>query len=57
VTAVLDRGLRVLSLVEHDWTVWPRFPWLVETADDRWETPADRPRVPLTFTLLAGRPV
>ena len=56
VTAVLDHGLRVVTLTEHDWTVWPRFPWLVETGDHRWATPPDRPRVPLTFTLLAARP-
>lgn len=56
VTAVLDHGLRVVSLIEHDWTVHQRFPWLVETGNHRWEIPADRPRVPLTFTLLAERP-
>ena len=56
VTAILDHGLRVVSLIEHDWTVWPRFPWLVETVGHRWTTPSDRPRVPLTFTLLAARP-
>jgi SAM-dependent methyltransferase len=56
VTAILDHGLGIVSLIEHDWTVWRRFPWLVETADHRWATPSDRPRVPLTFTLLAARP-
>lgn len=56
VTAVLDRGLQLTRLAEHDWTVWPRFSWLVETADHRWRVPADRPRVPLTFTLVATRP-
>lgn len=55
VTAVVEHGLRVVSLVEHDWTVWPRFSWLVETDDHRWRIPPDRPRVPLTFTLLATR--
>ena len=44
-----------MTLTEHDWTVWPRFPWLIETADHRWETPPDRPRIPLTFTLVATR--
>lgn len=57
VTAVLDKGLRVAALTEHDWTVWPRFPWLVETASHRWAPPPNEPRVPLTFTLLADRPV
>ncbi len=55
VTAVIDHGLRVDTLVEHDWTVWPRFPWLIETPDHRWGPPSDRPRVPLTFTLSATR--
>ena len=55
--ALLDRGMRLLRLDEHDWTVWPRFPWLVETADHRWECPPGRPRMPLTFTILAARDV
>jgi SAM-dependent methyltransferase len=55
VTAVLGQGLRLTSLVEHDWTVWPRFSWLVETGDHRWRVPPDRPRVPLTFTLVAAQ--
>lgn len=56
VTAVLEHGLRLDRLTEHDWTVWPRFPWLVETAHHRWGPPSDKPRVPLSFTLLASRP-
>lgn len=56
VSALLDNGLRVTTLVEHDWTVWPNFPWLVETPDRRWAVPPERPRVPLTFTLLATGP-
>ncbi len=55
VTAVIASGLRVIELTEHDWTVWARFPWLVETDDHRWATPEGRPRVPLSFTLLASR--
>lgn len=55
VTAVIDHGLCVDTLVEHDWTVWSRFPWLIETPDHRWGPPPDRPRVPLTFTLSATR--
>ena len=54
VSALLDQGFRILTLIEHDWTVWPRFRWLVETSDHRWEAPPGRPRVPLTFTLVAA---
>jgi SAM-dependent methyltransferase len=57
VTAVLDCGLQVITLSEHDWTVWPRFPWLVETKDHRWCSSPERPRVPLTFTVVATRPL
>lgn len=56
VSAVIDQGLQVTLLREHDWTVWQRFPWLVATSDGRWAVPPDRPRVPLTFTLTATRP-
>jgi SAM-dependent methyltransferase len=55
VNALIRHGLRLEWLVEHDWTVWPRFPWLVANADGNWTTPPDMPRVPLTFSLLASR--
>jgi SAM-dependent methyltransferase len=55
VAAVLAQGLHLDQLVEHDWTVWPRFPWLIETADRHWKAPPGKPRVPLSFTLLASR--
>ena len=56
VTAVVDHGLRVERLTEHDWTAYPRFPWLVEVGDGRWAVPPDRPRLPLSFSLAASRP-
>lgn len=56
VGALLGNGLRIDGLTEHDWTVYPRFPWLVRGEEDRWVPPPGRPRVPLTFTLLASRP-
>ena len=55
VSAVVDRGLELGRLVEHDWTVWRRFPWLVDLGDGRWGIPGDRPRLPLTFSLLATK--
>jgi hypothetical protein len=32
-----------------------RTPWLVEDGEGRWWPPPDRPRIPLSFTLLASR--
>ncbi len=53
VGALVDRGLRIDSLVEHDWTVHQRFPWLVEAAPGEWTSPPGTPRLPLTFTVVA----
>jgi SAM-dependent methyltransferase len=55
VTALIRHGLRITELTEHDWTVWPRWPWLVRAGEDRWTNPPGMPRVPLTYTLLAER--
>jgi len=56
VGALLDRGLAVERLEEHDWTVFRQFPWLVEAPGGRFEIPAGRPRLPLAFTVIARAP-
>ena len=56
VTALLRHGLRLDWLVEHDWTVWPRYPWLLEDEHGQWSPPPGVPRAPLSYTLLATRP-
>jgi SAM-dependent methyltransferase len=56
VTALIRQGLQLEWLAEHDWTDFPRFPWLVNDHERRWNTPAGTPRVPLTFSLLARKP-
>ena len=56
VTSLIAHGLRLEWLTEHDWTAWPRFPFLVEAAPGRWSTPPNRPRLPLSFSLLATKP-
>jgi hypothetical protein len=56
VTALIRQGLRLESLVEYDWTVWPRWPWLVKVGDGQWAPPPGMGRPPLTFSLLASRP-
>jgi SAM-dependent methyltransferase len=54
-SALIDRGLRIDTLVEHDWTVHRQFPWLVESEPGHWTVPAGWPRLPLTFTVVATR--
>jgi SAM-dependent methyltransferase len=56
ITALIRHGLRLEWIVEHDWTVWPRFPWLEQHREGEWTNPPGMPRVPLSFSLLAGRP-
>ncbi len=53
--ALVGAGLRIDLLDEHDWTSSRRFPWLVETGEEVFETPGGHIRVPLSFTLLATR--
>jgi SAM-dependent methyltransferase len=55
VTALIAHGLRLEWLEEYDWTVWPRFPWLVEKGEEEFGPPPGMPRPPLTFSLLATR--
>lgn len=54
VNSLATVGVALESLEEHDWTVWPQFPWL-QHGQDSWAVPAGRPRVPLSFTLLGQR--
>lgn len=55
VNALITRGLRIDLLEELDWTVWRRYPWLDELPDGRYTVPADKPRLPLSFILVATR--
>jgi SAM-dependent methyltransferase len=55
-TALVRHGLRIEWIVEHDWTTWPHFPWLVRSSVGTWTIPPGRSRVPLTFSLLASSP-
>ena len=56
VTALIDAGLVLRFLHEHDHTLFQRFPWLDEADDRTWRVPGDRPSMPLMYSLLAERP-
>lgn len=58
VTAVLDAGLQLTSLTEHDSVPWEPFPGLMthDDASGEWRL-TDRPqRLPASFTLTAAKP-
>ncbi len=57
VTAVLETGMQLTGLTEHDSVPWDALPGLMErTAQDEWRL-ADRPwRLPHSYTLQAVKP-
>ena len=56
VAALIGRDLVIDSLIEHDWTLFQQFPWLVENTSGQLVVPEGHPRIPLSFTLLAHAP-
>ena len=57
ITAVLDAGLNLTAIEEHDSVPWCALPRLMEQQGPNAWRLVDRPeRVPLTFTLQARRP-
>ncbi|MCC5887005.1 MAG: class I SAM-dependent methyltransferase [Gammaproteobacteria bacterium] len=57
VQAVLDAGLVLTRLAEHQTLDWRFFPWMEEVhpGSDRWVLPAGRERLPLMYTLEARK--
>ncbi|MGW8974141.1 class I SAM-dependent methyltransferase [Streptomyces platensis] len=56
VSALAATGLRIDFLHEHDKTMFPRFTALSRSGDGYHRFPADRPRIPLMYSLRATRP-
>lgn len=57
VTALLDSGLTITGLVEHDSAPWPVLPGRMTRGDDgEWRLIEGRDRMPFTFTLQARKP-
>jgi hypothetical protein len=52
VSAVIDAGLAIELLHEHDHTLFPRWPFL-EKDGDSYRFPAGQPRLPLMYSLRA----
>lgn len=58
VSAVLGAGLTLEALSEHDYTLFPRFSYLIEDRDylsagSVYRQPDDRPKLPLMYSLRA----
>jgi SAM-dependent methyltransferase len=55
VNALLQAGLSLDFLNEHEVVVWKAFPFVVETGEDQFELPAGVPRIPMSFSLGATK--
>ena len=57
VGAVIGAGLSVELLSEHDYTLFPRWPFLVKSGFDTYRLPEGMPRLPLMYSLRARKPL
>jgi SAM-dependent methyltransferase len=57
VSAVISAGLTLEFLHEHDYTLFPRWPFLEKTGFDTYRLPEGRPRLPLMYSLRARKAV
>lgn len=57
VTALAAAGLRIESLVERPTLFMQRWPFQVEHGHQDWRNPPELPQIPLSFSLLAQKPV
>jgi SAM-dependent methyltransferase len=57
VSALIDAGLTIELLHEHDYTLFPRWSFLVHDAESRqYRMPGDRPSLPLMYSVRARKP-
>jgi SAM-dependent methyltransferase len=56
ISAVTSAGLKLEFLHEHDYTLFPRWPFLEHDERGRYRLPAHIPSLPLMFSLRAIRP-
>lgn len=57
VSALASAGLRIELLHEHDASLFARFGTLAPQGDGYYRFPADRPRIPLMYSIKASRPL
>nr|WP_255497066.1 MULTISPECIES: methyltransferase domain-containing protein [unclassified Mycolicibacterium] len=56
VSALLDAGLRLSMLVEHDSVPWEALPGRMHNTDGEWRLDEHAERLPLSYTLQAVKP-
>ena len=56
VSAIAEAGLVLDFLHEHDYTLFPRWPFLEKSGFDTYRLPEGMPSLPLMYSLLARKP-
>lgn len=56
ITALLERGLVLESFHEHPFTLWARWPFLVEADGRTWWMPEGQPQLPLIYSIKLRKP-
>ena len=57
VSAAIDAGLILEFLHEHDYTLFPRWPFLEKSGFDTYRLPDGMPKLPLMYSLRARKPI
>jgi SAM-dependent methyltransferase len=55
VSALIEAGLTIELLHEHDYSLFPRWPFLQRNQDGTYRMPDGRPKIPLMYSLRARR--
>ena len=56
ITAIINAGMHISAVREHDAVAWRLFPGMVRGQDSLWRLPQDFPRIPLAVTIQAEKP-
>jgi 2-polyprenyl-3-methyl-5-hydroxy-6-metoxy-1,4-benzoquinol methylase len=56
ITLLIEKGLTINFVHEHDFTCNGTWPCMVEIEDGYWSLPKDWPRMPLSFSIKATKP-
>lgn len=54
--AMIDAGLRIELIREHEVLPWPAFPLMVDAGNGLWRLPDGHPKLPLAYSIRARKP-
>lgn len=57
ITGIIEAGMHIQAVRDHDGIAWQLFPSMTCGQDGLWRLPQDAPRIPLSVTIEAGKPL